>query len=56
MKAKKQILKAANVQPMSKATKDRLAIVAKELKGKVLFPEKVARAKETLNKLKSLPI
>ncbi len=56
MKRKKQILKATKVLSMSKGTKERLALVKKDLKGKDLFPEKVSLAKRTLSKLKTLPI
>ncbi|NOQ73552.1 MAG: hypothetical protein GQ574_16215 [Crocinitomix sp.] len=56
MEQKKQILKATKVLSMSKATKEKLARVAKELKGKELFPEKVDLAKKTLSRIKSLPI
>lgn len=41
---------------MSKLTKQRISKVAKDIKGKELFPEKVAMAKKTLRRLKSLPI
>jgi hypothetical protein len=53
---KKQILKATKVLPMSKSTKEKIASIAKDIKGKELFPEKVDLAKKTLSKLKSLPI
>jgi len=56
MERKKQILKATTVLSMSKATKERLSSIAKDIKGKELFPEKVDLAKRTLSKLKSLPI
>ena len=56
MQHKKQILKATKVLSMSKDTKERIAGVAQHIKGKELFPEKVALAKKTLGKLKSLPI
>lgn len=48
--------KTNKVLPMSKATRKRIHIVANSLKDKDLFPEKVALAKKTLGKLKSLPI
>ena len=51
---KKQILKASKIIPMSKATKKRLSIVAKDIEGKELFPDKIALAKKTLSNLKSL--
>ena len=56
MERKKQLLKAKKVLSMSKATKERLSTVAKDIKGKELFPEKVDLAKKTLSKIKSLPI
>ncbi len=55
MKRKKQILKANKVISMSKSTKIKLADIAKEIKGKELFPEKVNSAKKSLGNLKSLP-
>ncbi len=48
--------KTPNVLPMSKATKERIAKVAKEIGGKDWFPEKVAEAKKTFSKIKTLPI
>lgn len=42
--------------PMSAATKQRLAAVAKRLEGKELFPEKVARAKQAFKGMKALPL
>lgn len=42
--------------PMSAATKRRLAAVARQLEGKELFPEKVARAKQAFKVLKALPL
>lgn len=56
MGRKKQILKATKVLPMSKATKSKISGIAKNIKGKELFPEKVDLAKRTLGRLKSLPI
>jgi hypothetical protein len=56
MERKKQILKAKKVLSMSKSTKERISTIAKDIKGKELFPEKVDLAKRTLSKLKSLPI
>ncbi|WP_431106877.1 hypothetical protein [Winogradskyella poriferorum] len=56
MERKKQILKATKVLSMSKTTKERISSIAKDIKGKELFPEKVDLAKRTLSKLKSLPI
>lgn len=56
MERNKQILKAKKVLSMSKATKERITSIAKDIKGKELFPEKVDLAKRTLSKLKSLPI
>ena len=56
MERRKQILKATKVLSMSKTTKERISIIAKNIKGKELFPEKVDLAKRTLSKLKSLPI
>ena len=53
---KKSILKASKVIPMSATAKEKIAAVAKEIKGKELFPDKVAQAKETFSELKSLPI
>ncbi|MDC8003557.1 hypothetical protein POV27_05810 [Aureisphaera galaxeae] len=56
MKRKKQLLKAKKVLSMSKSTKGRIATVAKEIKGKELFADKVDLAKKSLSNLKSLPI
>lgn len=56
MGQKKQILKATKVLSMSKSTKERIAVIAKDIKGKELFPEKIALAKKTLGNVKSLPI
>jgi hypothetical protein len=56
MEQKKQLLKADKVIAMSKSTKEHIAAVAKTLKGKELFPEKVEQARKTLRHLKSLPI
>ncbi|MEN8191473.1 MAG: hypothetical protein ABFS12_01570 [Bacteroidota bacterium] len=56
MEQKKQILKATKVLSMSKSTRERISIIAKDIKGKELFSEKVNLAKKTLSNLKSLPI
>ncbi|MBC3759059.1 MULTISPECIES: hypothetical protein [Hyunsoonleella] len=56
MERKKQILKAKKVLSMSKSTKKRISVIAKDIKGKELFPEKVDLAKKSLSNLKSLPI
>lgn len=56
MERKKQILKATKVLSMSKTTKERISSIAKDIKGKELFPEKIDLAKRTLSKIKSLPI
>lgn len=56
MERKKHILKASKVLSMSKTTKDRISSIAKDIKGKELFPEKIELAKKTLSKIKSLPI
>jgi len=56
MKQKKQILKAEKILSMSKKTKERISIIAKDIKGKELFPKKLASAKKTFSNLKSLPI
>ncbi|MDD7884847.1 hypothetical protein [Flavivirga sp. 57AJ16] len=56
MERKKQILKATKVLSMSKATKERISSIAKDIKGKELFPEKIKLAKKTLSKIKSLPV
>lgn len=56
MEEKKQILKATKVISMSKSTKERISVVAKDIRGKELFSEKVELAKKTLSNLKSLPI
>ena len=42
--------------PMSGETRERLLVVAKLLKGKEAFPEKVARAKRLFKGLKTLPL
>lgn len=41
---------------MSKKTKELLSVVAKDIKGKELFPKKIALTKKTFSNLKSLPI
>lgn len=56
MERKNKILKAKKVISMSKKTKEKIAIVAKDIKGKEMFPEKLELAKKTLSKIKSLPI
>jgi len=56
MEQKKQILKANKVISMSKSTKDKISIIAKDIKGKEFFLEKIELAKRTLSNLKSLPI
>lgn len=56
MERKKQVLKASKVLPMSKKTKDKIYYIAKNIKVKELFPDKVELAKNTLSELKSLPI
>ncbi len=56
MERKKQILKATKVLSMSKTTKERISSIAKDIKGKELFPEKIELAKKTLSSIKSLPI
>lgn len=56
MERKRKILKAHKVISISKKTKSRISIIAENIKGKDLFPEKVNAAKRTLSKLKSLPI
>lgn len=53
---KKSILRAPKIIPMSASTNKRLAGVAKEIKGKELFPDKIALAKQIFSKIKSLPI
>ncbi|MDO5969700.1 hypothetical protein Q4Q35_07760 [Flavivirga aquimarina] len=56
MEQKKHILKATRVLSMSKTTKERISSIAKDIKGKELFPEKIELAKKTLSKIKTLPI
>lgn len=56
MEQKKQILKASKIISMSRSTKERISAVAKDIKGKELFSEKIELAKKTLSGLKSLPI
>jgi len=56
MEQKKQILKATKVLEMSKATSDRIAKIAKDIKGKELFTKKVTLAKKTLSNFDSLPV
>ena len=41
---------------MSKKAEIKIAVVAKDIKGKELFPEKVEMAKKVLGNLKTLPI
>lgn len=56
MATKSQILKSKFVLPMSEESRARIAVVANEIKDKELFPEKVARAKKLMKKVKNLPI
>lgn len=56
MKQNNQILRATEILPMSKETKERLAEVAKKIKGKELFQSKIEWAKKTLKGVKTLPI
>lgn len=56
MEQKKQQLKTPQIISMSNKTKARLKEVAKNIEGKELFPEKVALAKKTFRKIKSLPM
>ncbi|WP_158655296.1 hypothetical protein [Flavivirga eckloniae] len=56
MERQKPILKASKVLSMSKTTKERISSIAKDIKGKELFPEKIELAKKTLSQIKSLPI
>lgn len=56
MKTEKSTLNASKVISMSAKTKEKIAIVAASIKGKVLFTDKIALSKKTLSELKSLPI
>ncbi|GAA3654272.1 hypothetical protein [Flavivirga jejuensis] len=56
MESKEQILKATKVVSMSKTAKERISAIAKDIKGKELFPEKTYLAKKTLSNIKTLPI
>jgi len=49
-------LKAKEILTISESTRQKISIVAKDIKGKYLFPEKLELAKKTLGNLKSLPI
>jgi hypothetical protein len=53
---KKLNSKNLKVISMSKMTKERIAIVANQIKDKVLFADKIELVKKTLSELKSLPI
>ena len=55
MENKKPILKASKVMSMSETTRAKITAIAKEIKGKDLFPAKVAMAKKSLSSLTSLP-
>ncbi len=55
MGGSKHILKATKVLSMSKTTKERISSIAKDIKGKELFPEKTELAKKTLSNIKSFP-
>ena len=48
--------KFSKIIAMSAKTKEKIAAVANNLKGKDLFAEKVELAKKTLSDVKSLPI
>lgn len=56
MNTNKPKAQTSEALPMSAATKQRLASVAKRLEGQELFPEKVARAKQAFKGLKALPL
>lgn len=56
MKQKNEMLKAKEILPMSKETKQRLAELAKKIEGKELFQNKIERAKKSLKNIKTLPI
>ncbi len=49
-------LKSAKVISMSAKTKEKIGIVANNIRGKELFSDKIELAKRTLSDLKSLPI
>tara|TARA_B100000767_G_scaffold27408_1_gene23865 strand:+ start:19035 stop:19205 length:171 start_codon:yes stop_codon:yes gene_type:complete len=56
MKQKNPILKANKTLSMSSKTKEKISVIANNIKGKEFFPEKIALAKKTLSNLKTLPI
>jgi hypothetical protein len=56
MKTIKNSLKSSEVLPMSESTKARIEEVAKAIKGKDLFKNKVEIARKNLSNVKSLPL
>ena len=56
MKQKNPILKANKTLSMSSKTKEKISVIANNIKGKEFFPEKIDLAKKTLSNLKTLPI
>ena len=51
-KQNKSILERIEVEPMQKATKQRLAKAAEKMKDKAYFEEQTKRAKETFKNIK----
>ncbi len=52
MRNEEKIATKINVIPMSKATKKRISKVEEEIKGKILFKEKMEFAQKTLQDVK----
>jgi uncharacterized protein with PhoU and TrkA domain len=52
MRNEEKIVTKLNVIPMSKATKKRISKVEEEIKGKILFKEKMEFAQKTLQDVK----
>ena len=56
MKTTTKISNQSRVIPLTPKAKERMSVVAENIKGKELFPEKIESAKKILKKIKSLPI
>jgi len=54
-KQNKSLLECIEVEPMSEATKKRLAKAAEKMKDKSYFEEQIEQAKETFKKINTLP-
>ena len=56
MKTTTKISNKSSVILLSPKAKQRISVVSEDIKGKELYPEKIASAKKILKKIKSLPI